>query len=371
MINPKDLTILKTVDGGLQSLSIVCLTVALGTRGLEADELTSIDGFVKGLAALEETAILTEKTLGLSGAVLDITLNTTLSTTRSKSIALGPVLDSRATSEEFFTLEILDSCLGTGEVNVVDDQCTTTNGNAGFGERSVHANGSVEVLAVHQKHRTDGLIVWGVGHVKTDLAVIEGVRLHSPEPVPVHINTSSTLVEGHVAGGELLATKESADSTAVEDQISHEATRSVVLEDTLLVLTILSVRRSHVKDDVLDARGLRDLPMHTGCGFGISDIDDKVTDRAVEIVLVGEPVGAISAHDVRIGIDEAHALERSSSLENGELPSIADELGVVVLEEWFADHVGARREVDNGGGDGSGVTAFTTPYVAIARLFVQ
>jgi hypothetical protein len=51
--------------------------------------------------------------------------------------------------------------------------------------------------------------------------------------------------------------------------------------------------------------------MDTSSGLGLGDVDNEVADLAVEVVLVGVPVGAITTGDVWVGIDHTHALETS------------------------------------------------------------
>lgn len=121
-------------------------------------------------------------------------------------------------------------------------------------------------------------------------------------PVPRSIYASLGAVDGQVADGELLVTNPHAVLATVQNQVAHEAT-TAVLDVQLHV--ILSKNRSihhkvkerytytlvrsvalgrHVDNDVIERRGLRDLPMETSgtCGRGLrSEIDMDIANRPI------------------------------------------------------------------------------------------
>lgn len=368
VVGIQNLAVLETIDSLLDGIGIAVLAVTLGAGALKADERARGDVLILGLAALKE-AVLTEKATGLAWCVGDISLDTALSAACCESIALGPAGHGLATSQKHLAGEVLyRGCLGTGEVNIVQNQRTAGGGNAVFGERGVDTDRSVDVFAVKHYDGTDGLILRSIGHVKPDFAVVESVRLHSPEPVPVHVDAGTTVVEGHVASGILLAAEECPNCTAVENEVRHETAGTVILEDTLLVGTRGTLR--HVEDDVLNARSLGNLPVDASSRSGSRDVDDHVADLAIKVVLVGVPVGAISSWNVRIRVDNAHTLEAGRSLDSGHLESIADELRVVILNDRLADNISSRREIDNGWLGGGRVTFLATAR-AIANGLVD
>lgn len=368
VVDVEDLAVLKTVDGSLDRGSVVGLTVTLGALGLEADKLRHIDVLVLRLAALEPT-VLTEKGLRLDRSTVDITLDTTSSSLASShGVTLGPGGDLLLTSKECLTSNVLDSSVATLEVDIVDDECATGVGDAVRSERSVDTNGSVGKLAVEKEDGADGLVGGAVSHVETELAVVDEDALQRPQPVPVHENGSTAAVEGHVASSELLRTEEGSDGATVEGQVRHESSRAVILEDTLLLGTSLAL--GHLKPEVLERGGLRNLPVNTSGDLGGGDVDDKVADLAVEVVLIGEPVGAIATGDIRIRINQAHALEAGRGLQCGQVGGITNELSVVILNDRLADDVGTGREVDDGG-SGSRRVAALAATAAVGNDFVD
>ena len=80
-------------------------------------------------------------------------------------------------------------------------------------------------------------------------------------------------------------------------------------------------------------------------------VDDEVADLAVEYV-DGSPISVTSRDGVWIIFDHGKLarsnLERAGSLERRKTYRIADHLGVVVVDDWSGDEVGASREVDDG-----------------------
>lgn len=79
-----------------------------------------------------------------------------------------------------------------------------------------------------------------------------------------------------------------------------------------------------------------------------SEIDNEVANLTEKVVLIGVPVG--TSVSVWVGVNDSHAGEGSSGLENRQVGSITNELRVVVLDDWLGDDIGSRGEVNDGGG---------------------
>lgn len=97
---------------------------------------------------------------------------------------------------------------------------------------------------------------------------------------------------------------------------------------------------------------LSDLPVDTStraCGHG-GQINDKVADLAVEVVLVGVPVG--SPTRVGIRVNDCYALEGRICFEDWKIGGISDELSVVVLDDRSLDEICSRGKEDDRRGDG-------------------
>ena len=85
-------------------------------------------------------------------------------------------------------------------------------------------------------------------------------------------------------------------------------------------------------------------------------IDDKVSDLAKEIVLVGVPVAVIA---VRVRVDNGNTSEAGRCFNCRKCNRIADKLGVIILDQRRADEVCSRWKVNESWGYGTGVAAFT------------
>jgi hypothetical protein len=145
-----------------------------------------------------------------------------------------------------------------------------------------------------------------------------------------------TVVESQVARSELLVAKEGSVFAAVECQVGHETTRSIVHEDTLLSICCSSVG-AHVEDNVLKRSSLSNLPMDTSASSDRHSrgVDDEVADLTEEIVLVRIPVD--TSISIRITIDQSNASKASSSLDSWYRNGITNELGIVKLDKGCAD----------------------------------
>ncbi len=87
-----------------------------------------------------------------------------------------------------------------------------------------------------------------------------------------------------------------------------------------------------------------------------SQVDDKVSDLAIEVVLVRKPVDTI---DIWVSINDRHTLETCRGLDCRKAESVTDHLGVVVLVERSADDIGSWRKVDNCRSDSRRITTLT------------
>jgi hypothetical protein len=109
------------------------------------------------------------------------------------------------------------------------------------------------------------------------------------------------VVEGQIAGRKLLVAEESTVFAAIKCQVSHESTRSIVHENSLLSIGGSPIS-SHVENNVLKRGCLSHLPVDTGSNSNRhrSGINNEVTDLAEEVVLVCVPGDDFShVHNVR------------------------------------------------------------------------
>ena len=86
----------------------------------------------------------------------------------------------------------------------------------------------------------------------------------------------------------------------------------------------------------------------------------------IEVVLVGIPV--VSSIGIGVRVDNGHTSEACRSLEDWQVGCVADELRVVQLNDRLAHEIGAAREVDDGRGSGTAVTALATPVALRDRV---
>ena len=67
---------------------------------------------------------------------------------------------------------------------------------------------------------------------------------------------------------------------------------------------------------------------HTG------EIDNEVTYLSEEVVLIDPIICTISVGDIRVRIDHGYALEARCCLDGWESEGVANELGIVELNDW-------------------------------------
>lgn len=230
------------------------------------------------------------------------------------------------------------------EITIIDDQGAASGWDvAGLAKSCDDTLGCASEFAVLNNNRADGLVGGGIGHVDTDLAIVDVHRLEIPKPVPVHEDSSIAAVEGQIASGELLIANEHAVVATVEDEIGHPSSRAIVHEDALLLIARATF--DHVEDDVLEARSLGDLPVDSSASGRrhSSQINDEVPNLTEEVVLIGVPIGTSIL--IWIRVNDGDSLEACCALDGWWRAGVTDKLGVIELDDWFADEVVAGWEV--------------------------
>lgn len=101
------------------------------------------------------------------------------------------------------------------------------------------------------------------------------------------------------------------DVSTEKDQITQEATRAILHKDTHGGCGLVNSFR-HFKLQILQRCGLRYLPMNTGrvvCLSVISiakihecEVENKVPDLTIGLVLIDVPLVAIAAGDVNVSV---------------------------------------------------------------------
>ena len=346
VVEVNDLVFLHVVEDLLDSIRIVCHAVALGAVCLDAHEGARGYLLVLGLGPCENlSGVGVEEDLGLRDAVLR-SLDSLPS--GASLILIGAALDEEVDLsgiDDDVASRVVDYSLRCArQVDVVENESTVGLGR-GRVVRSPDTNFGVLEGAVNNEDGANRLAGWpAVGHVDANLTVVDSDVLEGPSPVPVHEDGRLAAVEGHVARRELLAAKERTILAAVESEIRHEATGAVVHEDSQLSVLLAAIC-PHVEDDVLEACRLRHLPVDTsslGERHG-SQVNVKVADLAEEVVLVHPEVVAFVV--VGVSVDDGHAFELGQSLDRRAVDGVADQLGVVELNDGLADGVCAWREV--------------------------
>lgn len=354
VVKVDNLSLLDTIEDSLDGSSIVGLTITLGTLGLDGNKAGGGNTVVLRLALGDDIAVAVEDSLGLLNRSLrgldSLAVATSVGATLNPGSNLGVASENGSTGTT-----VLNSDRNGRHVDVVNDEGTvgTGLGRVVVGE---NANLSVGDLAVGKEDGANVLNASASGHVNSDLGAGDVEAVEGPQPVPVHVDSSLAVAEGHVTAGELLAAEETTVSTTDEGEVGHEATRAVVDEDTLLLVVLTRVL-DHLEDNVLKRGGLGNLPVDTGAGAlgHTSEVDLEVANLAEEVVLVGVPVGAVVV--VGIDVDDSHTLKVGSGLEDGEIVHITNHVSVVVRKDGLGDDIGTGRKVNKSGSDGSRVTA--------------
>ena len=104
---------------------------------------------------------------------------------------------------------------------------------------------------------------------------------------------------------------------------------------------------THVEDYILEAGGLRGWPMNSGC-FGptwnLRQIEDEITYLAIKDI-GGAPikVGGV----IVVCIYQSKAREGGCGSNNGQVVGVANELGVVIVQDGRRDEIGSSWEVNH------------------------
>lgn len=121
---------------------------------------------------------------------------------------------------------------------------------------------------------------------------------------------------------------------------------TIIHENALLPVVLTTY--SHVHDEIGQRSSLSDLPMNTcACCFGQPcDVQDKITDLSVEVVLISIPATAALTRIVDVRIKKCDTVEVSGSDDRRRINCVSNQLSVVVENDGRADNVSTRRNVD-------------------------
>ena len=120
-------------------------------------------------------------------------------------MTLGPRRNFGATSEDGSAVLVHNCVCGPREINIVKYESTSSSWYIGsLGKGSDYAFRCTREAAVLDDDGANRLVVWTVGHVHADAAVVDANRFESPNPVPVHEDGGLYVVEFEIAGCKLL-----------------------------------------------------------------------------------------------------------------------------------------------------------------------
>lgn len=152
-----------------------------------------------------------------------------------------------------------------------------------------------------------------------------------PAPVPKLLYRGHRISECKVSHGELLIAKGCAIQPAFKDKIIHEAARSALNEDALM---LCSRSITKAEENVLQACCLCRRPMDSsgsGVGRDQGGVDDEIADLPPEHI-GGAEVETVGA--VLITIDQTKcACEGRKRSDNWQAIWIANELCIVVVDD--------------------------------------
>lgn len=121
---------------------------------------------------------------------------------------------------------------------------------------------------------------------------------------------------------------------------------------------VIAIGIRHLENQVLQRARLRYLPVKprrykglvvvVGGRRHLSEVKDEVANLTEELVLVDVPVLSVPSWDIGVRVKQRNALELIAALNGRGIQCIANELSVVQLNDWAADLVSSRGEVDNG-----------------------
>jgi len=179
----------------------------------------------------------------------------------------------------------------------------------------------------------------GIDNINTDFAVLNNKRLVSPTPIPKLADSSLAAVELKVPSSVLLVAQPSTNGTTTENEIVQQAAGTLLDQHT----DMLRARGGGEAElDVGERCGLGRGPVKTDSVGGGGDgggVDDDVVQLAEEDI-DGDPGEAIGA--VAVAIDDAESggsWEVGGGLDHGAVGRVADDLGVVVVDDRVGDKV--------------------------------
>ena len=216
MIKVEDLVGGYGVHRVLDGSSIIGHTITDGTEALDADEGAGWKRLVLRTGTSEELALRVEERAGLVRRHKSL-LNECVPVS-NLPLALGPRCDDASTLQDSRARSVLNSYGAPTEVDIVNNEGAT----GGWGvllaldKGRLDTDRSVDKGGINENNRTDSL-GRSVGHVDTDITVVDVQTLEGPDPVPVHEDGGVAAVECHVAAGELLVTEEGSVVSTVED----------------------------------------------------------------------------------------------------------------------------------------------------------
>jgi hypothetical protein len=76
------------------------------------------------------------------------------------------------------------------------------------------------------------LVKTATRHFETELAIVDVDSLECPSPIPSGVDTDLCVIDGNVAHGELLIANPDTELATIENEVTHEATASVLHEYT-------------------------------------------------------------------------------------------------------------------------------------------
>jgi len=202
----------------LQSSSIICVTVTLGSMVPNANELGDVVVHVHGPPLAEDASVF-EKTPVL-GDWGNMTLGITFRIVTRIDISLNPTVDvgvACGASEDSFTTHDADDSWNVNGPDVVEDD--------GGLEPSGSPRTSVEDRGAPNDSVDDSDSANAVNpDLESDLCVVDGDSLTCPPPVPNHSDSGVRTIDRDVSDGKLLIPYVEADVSTVNDEVAHKTT---------------------------------------------------------------------------------------------------------------------------------------------------
>lgn len=113
-------------------------------------------------------------------------------------------------------------------------------------------------------------------------------------------------------------TSSPANISSVEDEVRHETAAAVLHEDTDMRDAAVISWLGHIENKVLQRACLRDLPVNTGwherlvivvgARRHLSQVKDKITNLAEELVLIDIPIFTVTTWNIGVRIKQRNTL---------------------------------------------------------------